>query len=79
MDTKLVTRGVRDIDLGNGEHLYFWYANKGRGSNNCTIIRSREPRSEYSKNQVGVIAKTTTSAWAGEVNFSCAVQKELGV
>lgn len=68
------------MDLGNGEFLHFWYANnKGRGSNNCTIIRSKSPRAYCSKAQENVIAIVKTSAWAGNVNFSKAVQAALGV
>jgi hypothetical protein len=31
--------GIQSMKLDDGSFLYFWYANnKGRGSNNCTII-----------------------------------------
>lgn len=70
----------KTIKLGNGEMLHFWYANnKGRGSDNCTIIRSTDPRAGVSANQTGVIATVKTSSWAGNVNFSKSVQEDLGL
>ena len=75
-----LTNGIKTLDLGNGEFLHFWYANnKGRGKNNCTIIRSTAPRAKASNDQNNVIARVTTSAWAGNVNYSHTVQSKLGV
>lgn len=72
--------GIKTIELLNGEYLHFWYANNaGRGSNNCTIIRSTAPRAPTSKAQTNVLAKTTTSAWRGQVNLSDRVERELGI
>lgn len=77
--TKLVDDGG-DTRKQVDEYLYFWYANnKGRGTNNVTIIRSTEPRATVSSKQTGIIAKTRTSGWSGNVNFSKRVKKELGV
>ena len=41
-DEKIILiNGIQSKRLSDGTFLYFWYANnKGRGSNNCTIIRS---------------------------------------
>lgn len=70
----------RTINLNDGTYLHFWYANnKGRGRNNCTIIRSSVPRAATSAKQTDVIASTTTSAWAGNVNFSRNIQTALGL
>jgi hypothetical protein len=72
--------GIQSMKLDDGSFLYFWYANnKGRGSDNCTIIRSTAPRAAVSAKQTDVIASTRTSAWHGHVNFSKAVQNELGL
>jgi hypothetical protein len=68
-----VIRGIKRLRLDTtGDFLYFWYANnKGRGRNNCTIIRSKSSiRAEYSKNQTEVTHKIMTSAWAGLPNMS---------
>jgi len=74
------TNGIKSMDLGNGEFLYFWYANNaGRGDNNCTIIRSTSPRAKLSAKQENVLSKVLTSSWSGNVNFSKSVQKELGL
>lgn len=66
---------IKTINLNDGTYLHFWYANnKGRGTNNCTIVRSTESsRSTRSNNQYGVLAKVQTSAWMGKINFSNAV------
>lgn len=73
--------GIKVLELGNGEFLYFWYANNaGRGSDNCTIIRSNSPeRARVSKMQTGVLATIRTSAYMGKVNFSARVRSELGL
>jgi hypothetical protein len=72
--------GIKTIDIGNGEFLHFWYANnRGRGTNNVTIIRSSAPRAETSRQQTDVIATEATSGWAGRVNFSRAVARGLGL
>jgi hypothetical protein len=74
------TNGIKRMDLGNGESLYFWYANNaGRGDNNCTIIRSTSERAKVSAKQENVLAKALTSSWAGNVNFSKSVQQALGL
>jgi len=71
----------KTIELPDGTFLHFWYANnKGRGSNNCTIIRSlTEERAAMSRNQTGIIASESTGSWSGNVNFSKAVQEHLGL
>lgn len=70
----------KTLDIGNGEFLHFWYANNaGRGDSNCTIIRSTAIRSIMSAKQQNVIAKTLTSSWSGNVNFSKRVQNNLGL
>ena len=72
--------GIKSMELGNGEYLYFWYANNGgRGTDNCTIIRTTDERAHVSARQTGIIASTRTSAWAGTVNFSKRVRESLGV
>jgi hypothetical protein len=72
--------GIKSVDIGNGEFLHFWYANnKGRGDNNCTIIRSTSKRAALSAKQENVLSKVLTSAWAGNVNFSEHVREELGI
>ena len=73
--------GIKSMELGNGEFLYFWYANNaGRGSDNCTIIRSTSAeRARVSKAQTGVITTTRTSAYAGKVNFSARIRRALGL
>ena len=76
-----ITFSPKTVALPDGTYLHFWYANNaGRGSDNCTIIRSTNgERATYSANQTGIICKTYTSSWRGNVNFSCAVQRELGL
>lgn len=70
----------KTIILPNGQFLHFWYANnKGRGNNNCTIIRSTKLRSSVSAKQGGFIAQARTSSWRGNVNFSKSVQEKLGL
>ena len=79
MTTKL-QNGIKTLNLDNGQFLHFWYANnKGRGDNNCTIVRTTAARSTTSAKQTYVISKTQTSAWAGNVNFSKSVRDELGI
>jgi len=68
--------------LSNGNLLMAWWANNvGRGNNNCTLIvvLPNTPRAEMSKNQTNVISKTLCSSWAGNVNLSKKVQRELGI
>jgi len=71
----------KTIQLKNGNYLHFWYANnKGRGSDNCTIVKSSdENRAIFSKLQQDAIEMTRTSSWKGKVNFSSYVQKELNI
>lgn len=68
--------GVKRIDLGVNDYLYFFYANnKGRGDCNVTIIRSTSPiRANCVKNQTEVRYSKMTSGWHGHVNFSKHVQ-----
>jgi len=69
-----------EVDLNDGTHLYFWYANnRGRGRDNCTIIRSTDSRAARSAKQAGVIAVTKTGSWRGKVNFSTRVRASLGL
>jgi hypothetical protein len=76
----ITSAGIKTIELINGEYLHFWYANNaGRGTDNCTIIRSTAPRAPTSKAQTNVIAITTTSAWRGRVNLSTRIEHELGI
>lgn len=80
MKSKDLKIGVKTIELKGGDKIHFWYANnKGRGSNNCTIIRSRDDRAVTSAKQTGVFSKTQTSSWAGHVNFSKHIQSQLGI
>ena len=69
----------KTVALEDGTFLHFWYANnKGRGRDNCTIILSSQAeRAAKSADQIGLIRITTTSSWAGNVNFSEAVRKRL--
>ena len=79
IETKL-SRGTKNIELCTGENLYFWYANnRGRGSNNVTIIRVAPgyPRANVSAKQAGVISTVRTSGWKGQVNYSAAVHNAL--
>jgi hypothetical protein len=70
----------KTVALEDGTNLHFWYANNaGRSGDNCTIIRSGSPRAEKSANQENVIARTRTSSWKGQVNFSKEAQKALGI
>lgn len=72
--------GIKTIKLENGEYLHFWYANnKGRGTDNCTIIRSTSTeRATMSRKQTGVVIMVRTSAFHGKINFSRRVWAELG-
>jgi hypothetical protein len=70
----------KSVKLSDGTFLHFWYANnRGRGDNNCTIIRSTDPRASLSAKQTGIIATALTSSWRGQVNFSKEVQRTLGL
>lgn len=70
----------KTVELADGTFLHFWYANNaGRGDNNCTIIRSTEPRAAVSAKQTGIIATALTSSWRGNVNFSKEIQRSLGL
>lgn len=70
----------KTVALADGTYLHFWYANnKGRGSDNCTIIRSSSPRAAVSAKQENIISAVSTSHWAGKVNFSKYVQEHLGL
>lgn len=80
-DRSALTRGIKTIKLAENDYLHFWYANnRGRGTDNCTIIRSTCPnRANRSARQENVDIKCKTSSWAGNVNFSKSVQKQLNV
>ena len=69
----------RTQPLPGGTFLHFWYANNaGRGTSNCTIIRSTDAvRAVISSKQTGIIKSTTTSSWKGNVNFSGKIRAEL--
>lgn len=70
----------KTVKLNDGSFLHFWYANnKGRGNNNCTIIRSTAPRAGVSAKQSNIISSTRTSSWRGSVNFSADVRSKLGI
>lgn len=74
----------KTVNLENGLFLHFYYANnKGRGADNCSIIKTTNPqRLGNEKSQInddGTISNTRTSSWAGNVNFSNAVQEKLGL
>jgi len=70
----------KTVNLPDGTNLYFWYSNNaGRSCDNCTIIRSTDLRATTSAKQGGVIAKISTSAWNGKVNFSSSVCAALGL
>jgi hypothetical protein len=78
--TKLAN-GIKYMPLNNGEKLFFHYANNaGRGSDNVTITRcagdvTRTRRSACLSKTC--ITQTTTGGWAGNVNFSERVFREL--
>jgi len=71
----------KTVSLTSGEYLHFWYANNiGRGTDNCTIIRSTSAeRAAASLKQTEVIATVRTSAWNGKVNFSANIQSALNL
>jgi hypothetical protein len=74
----------KTVKLSDGTYLHFFYANnKGRGSNNCTIIRTANPnRMSASKPQYDdelATHRVQTSHWAGNVNFSKQIQEQLGL
>ena len=75
-----IPHSPKTVELPNGHKLHFWYANnKGRGDDNCTIIRSTKPRAATSAAQEEIIAQTRTSSWRGHVNFSKEVRKKMGL
>jgi hypothetical protein len=75
-----IPHSPKTVELPNGHKLHFWYANnKGRGDDNCTIIRSTKPRAAVSAAQEEIIAQTRTSSWRGHVNFSKDVRKKMGL
>lgn len=69
----------KTVRLADNDYLHFWYANnRGRGSSNCTIVRSEyEDRAANADRQPG--RRTFTSSWAGNVNFSKRVRQALGL
>lgn len=69
----------RSAELSNGEYLHCWFSNnRGRGSDNCTIIKSGSPeRATTSKKQSDVMVLITTSAWKGKINLSKIVLDRL--
>lgn len=69
-------------NLKNGNQLFaYWANNKGRGSNNCTllVVPANEPRPNFSDSVQNVISKTRTSSWRGLVNLSKSVCDTLGI
>ena len=70
-----LANGIKQLVLSDGTQLFFYYANNaGRGTNNVTIYHvnsdieragccKKQDKSEY-------LNVTTTSGWAGNVNFS---------
>lgn len=73
-------KGIKTLDLGNGEKLHFWYANnRGNGDSNVTIARSTADRAACASKQPDIISITKTSAWAGNVNYSKSVRDRLGI
>lgn len=78
LETIEIGHSPKTVQLADETKLHFWYANnKGRGRDNCTIIRSSSPRAETSAKQENVIAFSRTSHWAGNVNFSKKVREHL--
>lgn len=70
----------KTVELKDKSKLHFWYSNNpGRETNNCTIIRSFAPRANVSAKQKDVLAKVNTASFKGKINFSKAVQAELGL
>ncbi len=74
----------KTVKINDNLYLHFFYANnKGRGSNNCTIVKSSNPvRMATSAKQFdddGGYCTVKTSSWAGNVNFSRYIQQELGI
>jgi len=79
MDKINIGHAPKSVAVGDSSWLHFWYSNnKGRGGDNCTIVRSWSmDRSYFSRCQPEVIATIKTSAWAGKVNFSTKIQRGL--
>ena len=69
-----IENGIKSMNY-RGSVLFFYYSNNsGRGTNNVTIYRVTKgtERAGNCKNQerLPFIAKTQTSGWSGNVNFS---------
>lgn len=84
MNTIAIGHSPKTVKLADETYLHFFYANnKGRGTTNCTIIRSHNSfRMATSKPQYAdeqSMYRVYTSHWAGNVNFSKYVQERLGL
>jgi len=84
MTTINIGHSPKTVKINDALFLHFFYANnKGRGGNNCTIVKSSNPNrmatslQQYSDN--AGIKMVKTSSWSGNVNFSKRVQQELGL
>ena len=80
METVKIGYAPKTVELADNTKLHFWYANNSdRSGSNCTIIRSTAPRADVSGKQESIIAQAKTSSFKGKINFSKAVQVELGL
>jgi len=75
--------GIKELHLIDSKLVFYYANNRGRGDNNVTIYRIRNniDRVGNCQNQelLPFIAKTQTSGWSGNVNFSKRVMQNLGV
>jgi hypothetical protein len=72
----------KETMLKNGKKLLaYWANNRGRGTNNCTLIvvDAGDERPSMSRDVIECYAVTCTSSWAGNVNLSKRVQIKLGI
>lgn len=83
MNQITIERGAKEVAVNSDIKLVLYYANnKGRGGNNVTImvVPAKAERAGTVKAQMSsALNFTRTSAWAGKVNFSKAVQEKLGL
>jgi len=76
----LLPRSPKTVQIGTGEFLHFWYSNnKGRGSDNCTIVKSSVGTRAALARLQPAITLTRTSSWSGKVNLSGRVLQDLGI
>jgi hypothetical protein len=73
-----------ETPLKNGNKLLaYWANNRGRGSDNCTLIvvRGDYTRPAYTRMvaDADTIARCRVSSWAGNVNLSKRVVEILGI